>query len=182
MRILTGNIKGKNLDQPNGIRPTQNVVRKALFDVLGGVDGLSFLELFAGSGAVGLEAISRGAKELVFVEYNSECVRAIQKNIDALNLRSCTLFQKDAEAAIKSFHQEKKSFDIIFLDPPYYKDIPKNILHTLGAYDILSPDGLIVVQHVQKDTLPVALGDLTLLREKKYGKTFLSFYGKQCAK
>ncbi|HNX80630.1 MAG TPA: 16S rRNA (guanine(966)-N(2))-methyltransferase RsmD [Candidatus Omnitrophota bacterium] len=182
MRILTGINKGRNLNQPSGIRPTQNVVRKALFDILGDVEGLSFLELFAGSGAVGFEAVSRGVKDLVFVEYNSECVRAIQKNIDGLKLYSCCLYQKEAGAAIKDFHQEKRLFDIIFLDPPYYHDIPKNILHTLGAYDILSPDGLIVVQHVEKDTLPETLGDLTLLREKKYGKTFLAFYGKQCVK
>jgi 16S rRNA (guanine(966)-N(2))-methyltransferase RsmD len=178
---------------PKGIRPTQNLVRKAVFDILGDIEGLSFLELYAGSGAVGLEALSRGVKDLTFVEYNRDCALAIQKNIETLKIKNCRLYQKDAQDAIKALKRNSKTFDIIFLDPPYHNSLAtpnpigwvgvppsaaKKTLQTLSAYDILAPYGLIVAQHFKKDDLPDALGVLTLFKQKKYGDTLLSFYRK----
>ncbi|MDD5596192.1 MAG: RsmD family RNA methyltransferase, partial [Candidatus Omnitrophica bacterium] len=96
MKIISGISKGVKLTMPKGIRPTQNKVRKALFDILGDIAGLSFLELFAGSGAIGFEALSKGVGELVFVEDQRDCVLAIEKNIAALGSQSCQLYQKDA--------------------------------------------------------------------------------------
>ncbi len=202
MRITTGQYKGRVLKMPNGIRPTQDKVRKALFDILGDIEGLSFLELFAGSGAVGFEAISRGVSDLTMVEYNRDCLRAIQKNIESLEARACSVYPQEAEKAIKSLHKEKRKFDIIFLDPPYYKGIAprsrnevagysglmgdskrepltKKTLQTLEAYDILAPNGFIVVQHFKKDTLLEKIGNLAIFRQAKYGDTVLSFYRKR---
>jgi len=178
MRIITGIYKGKFIVMPKGIRPTQNVVRKAVFDILGDIEGLSFLELFAGSGAVGLEAKSRGVSELVFVESNRECILALNKNIEALKVKDCSLYPRQAEEAIKDLYKQQRKFDLVFLDPPYYQDLTKKTLQTLGACDILSPNGLIVVQHFKKDPLPDTLGDLNLLRQSKYGATLLSILGK----
>jgi len=204
MRITTGEYKGRNLKTPKGIRPTQDKVRKALFDILGDVEGLTFLELFAGSGAVSIEALSRRANKVVLVENNRNCLPVIQKNIEALKSSSATVYAQDAHRAIENFHKSRKSFDIIFLDPPYYKGkaprsgaqiaensgsmvsvvepLVKKTLQTLDAYDILTPNGLIVVEHFKKESLPDDLGVLSLFRQSKYGDTRLSFYKKKESK
>ena len=181
---------------PKGIRPTQDKVRKALFDILGDIAGLSFLELFAGSGAIGFEALSRGASEVTLVEYNRTCLLAMEKNIAALKLENCVLYPQEAERAIRRLHKECKKFDIIFLDPPYYKGtaprlrsgstassvgepLTKKTLQTLSAYDILAPNGFVVAQHFRKDGLPAENGELILIKEARYGDTLLSFYKKR---
>jgi len=188
---------------PKGIRPTQDKVRKALFDILGDIAGLSFLELFAGSGAIGFEALSRGASEVTLVEYNRTCLLAMEKNIAALKLENCVLYPQEAERAIRRLHKECKKFDIIFLDPPYPKSLvprpydklntrgsgstgnlqeqplSKKTLQTLSAYDILAPNGFVVAQHFRKDGLPAENGELILIKEARYGDTLLSFYKKR---
>ena len=176
MRIIAGKYKGKAILMPKGIRPTQDKVRKAIFDILQDIEGLSFLEIFAGSGAVGLEAISRGVKDLTLIELNRDCQLAINKNIESLKLKECELIPFEVERAIEKLSKEKRKFDIIFLDPPYYKDMVKKTLQTLSGYDILAPQGLIVVQHFKKDDLPDDLGVFSLFRTAKYGDTLLSFY------
>jgi 16S rRNA (guanine(966)-N(2))-methyltransferase RsmD len=181
MRILTGKYKGRLIKIPKGIRPTQNKARKAIFDILGDVEGLSFLELFAGSGAVGFEAISRGAREIIFVEKERRCQEEIKKNLSVLNFLSSQILGLDALEAIKRLSYQGKKFDIVFLDPPYYQGLSKKTLQKLEAYDILAPYGFIIVQHFKKDCLPDSLGVLTLLKQPRYGDTVLSFY-KKCAK
>lgn len=192
MRIITGIYKGRNLKMPEGIRPTQNVARKAIFDVIGDIEGLIFLELFAGSGAVGLEAASCGAKAVVFVENNSACVKAINDNISLVRSsgrpqaqpKDYLVIQSDANEAIKQLNRQKKSFDIVFLDPPYHKEgdgesLVKKTLQTLCAYDILPPIGLIIAQYPKRENLPEHLGVLNLLKLSVYGDTKLSFYQKK---
>ena len=202
MRIIGGRYKGRVIKLPKGIRPTQDKVRKALFDILGDIEGLSFLELFAGSGAIGFEALSRGAAGLTLVEYNRDCLSAIKKNIESLALKAPALYPQEVQGAIKALHKEEKKFDIIFLDPPYYKgkaprhctlekiagssgsreevgeSLTKKTLQILGAYDILAPNGFVVVQHFKKDGLPQESGELRLVKEARYGDTILSFYRK----
>jgi len=206
MRISTGKFKNKKLYFPRGIRPTQNLVRKAVFDILGDISGLSFLDLFAGSGAVGFEALSRGASELVLVELNRDCVDAIKKNISILGNPPCDLIHIHAQKAVKILHQRGKTFDLIFLDTPYYKikinasddpnplvpvvpdldaegqsngPLAKKILQTLEAYDILSPNGLIIVQRFKNEELPQEMPGLVLVKEAKYGDTRLSIFQKK---
>jgi 16S rRNA (guanine966-N2)-methyltransferase len=209
MRITTGIYRNRKLHVPKGIRPTQDKVRKAVFDILGDIEGLTFLELFAGSGAVGFEALSRGASALTLVELNRDSVLAIKKNIDLLNPAHCNLYHLEAEKAIKLLSLDKKSFDIIFIDPPYYKkpvpgmrlepgagesgvgsaDSPgleetkqtltKKILQRLKAYDILSPYGLIVVQHSRFEQLSEDTLNFSLIKEAKYGDTWLSIFRKK---
>ena len=178
MRITSGKYKGREIKAAKNIRPTQDNVRKAVFDILGDLEGVSFLELFAGSGAVAFEALSRGAVECVLVEYNSECLLAIRKNIASLKEAACTVYPAEVDKAIKDFYQQARRFDIIFFDPPYYQGLAKKTLQTLAAYDILTRNGFVVIQHFKKDNLPVCAGDLTLFKQKIYGDTALSFYKK----
>ncbi|MFH0854989.1 MAG: 16S rRNA (guanine(966)-N(2))-methyltransferase RsmD [Candidatus Omnitrophota bacterium] len=200
MRITTGKFKGRNICMPKGIRPTQGKVRKAIFDILGGIEGLSFLELFAGSGAVGIEAASRGAKQVVFVENNPNVLKVLSSSISRLlptvylaagQLAQYCVLPQSVESALGRFNREKKRFDIIFLDPPYHNPSgfypgkgasgapeSKKTLQTIEAYDILAPNGLIVAQHFEKDILPVELGVLSLFRQYKYGTTIISLYKK----
>ncbi len=163
---------------PKGIRPTQDKVRKALFDILGDIEGLSFLEFFAGSGAVGLEAISQGAGEVVFVENNPGCINALKNNLAYIPDITYYILNLDVREAVKKLAKDGKKFDIIFLDPPYYQDMAKKTLQTLSAYDILAPNGFIVAQHFKKDALPDTIGSLAAVKQARYGDTLLSLYKK----
>jgi len=194
MRIITGKYRGMAIAMPQGIRPTQNRIRKALFDVIGDIEGLTFLELFAGSGAVGFEARSRGCGRLVFVEHDRNCVQAIRRNIEALKFADCELFPLEAGRAIEFLKKNRQKFDLIFVDPPYYKrraagpgsgaqglaseeeSLAKKTLQTVGACDILAPNGFVIVQHFKKDNLPDRQGVLILCKQIRHGDTMLSFY------
>ena len=184
MKILGGQFKGRNFYMPKDIRPTQNLVRKAIFDVLGiNLDGLEFLELFAGSGAVGLEALSRGAKKLVLVEKEPQCIQAIEENVKLLKVNSyesgtsrCEIIQGDALMTIKLFARQQKKFDIVFIDPPYGRELAKKTLKTLEAYDILQPNCMVIIQHEEDEILPETQGRFLLFRKKNYGHTVLSMY------
>jgi 16S rRNA G966 N2-methylase RsmD len=195
MRIIAGKYKSRVFFMPRAIRPTQDKVRKALFDILGDIEGLSFLELFAGSGSVGFEAVSRGAGAVVFVENNRQCQQALERTIASLKPENCIVYPADAETAIKRFHRDNKKFDLIFLDPPYFKEkvprlrsgpaaagmsdsLAKKALQTLKAYDILAPNGFIIAQCFRKESLPPTEGDLIMFRQSRYGDTVLSFYKK----
>lgn len=186
MRITTGKFKGRNIKMPKHIRPTQNKVRKAIFDILGDIVGLSFLDLFAGSGAIGLEALSRGVGKVVFVESNKVCIRIIKYNLFTFELKhrpistlpSFMVIWQDTERALRRLEQGKERFDIIFLDPPYYQDLAKKTLKSLSLYDILAPNGIIICQHFKRDILPEEIESLRLIKQAKYGDTFLSFYKK----
>lgn len=176
MRITTGKYRNFKIYMPRGIRPTQDKVRKAVFDILGDISGLAFLELFAGSGAVGLEALSRGASELTMVESNRDSILAIKRNIELLKVPACNLYHLEAEKGVKLLFLDKKRFDIIFIDPPYHKDMAKKILQTLEGYDILAPHGLIIVQHSKAEILPANSLIFDLIKEAKYGDTWLSIF------
>lgn len=178
MRIIGGKYKGRNIVMPAGIRPTQNKVRKAIFDILGDMTDLSFLELFAGSGAVGFEAASRGAAEITLVEDNRNALKAIKNNIESFDITYCNLYSFDAKRAIQLLNKEKRRFDIIFMDPPYYIGMSKKTLQMLGGCDILAPNGLLVVQHFKKDELSDRSGGMELVKRSRYGDTLLSVYRK----
>jgi 16S rRNA (guanine(966)-N(2))-methyltransferase RsmD len=182
MRIIAGIYKGRQIKAPLGIKPTKDMVRKALFDILADVEGLSFLELFAGSGAVGLEAASRGAKEVVFLESDPGSISTIRENMAKLSISQPQLLTKDVYEGIKSFHKNKKSFDLVFLDPPYRKQEGKKTLQTIGAYDIVTPLGYVIVEHFKKDLLIERSGGLVFFKRYDYGDTSLSFYSKTKSK
>ena len=169
---------------PLGIRPTQNLVRKAVFDLLGqDLDGLEFLDLFAGSGAMGLEAYSRGAKRVALVEKERVCSQAIEQNLRLLGFdpslyesSPMQLFTSDVFVAIRQFGRFKRKFDVIFLDPPYIDELAKKTLKTLGGCDILHPNCFLVIQHEKREILPQEEGPLKLYTQRNYGATNISIY------
>ena len=178
MRITAGKYRSRLITMPEGIRPTQDKTRKAIFDILQDVEGMSFLELFAGSGAAGIEAESRGAVNVALVENNRAAQLAITKNLTSLKTQNCRLYPMETEAAIKLFAKEKRLFDIIFLDPPYHLGLAKKTLQTIASYGILAPNGFIIAEHERKDILPETLGVFSLIKKSTYGHTTLSFYKK----
>lgn len=185
MRITSGLFRSRIIKGPKHIRPTQDKVRKALFDTLGSVVvDSSFLELFAGSGAVGIEALSNGAREAVFVEKDKRCCKIIEGNLEQLGLiskerakgKDISIFAVDALKSIEIFYRKNKKFDIIFLDPPYYGDLARKTLQKVSACDILAPRGLVIVEHNKRDFIDKDTLSLTSFKQKIYGDTVLSFY------
>lgn len=184
MKIIGGYLKGRNFYMPAGIRPTQSFTRKALFDLLGqDMEGVAWLDLFAGSGAVGLEAISRRAAKVMFVEKDPKCAAVITENIglfpidpDKTGARAYELLSTDAFAAIKLLARQEKKFDVVFVDPPYGLGLAKKALKTLEAYDILQPNCTLVIQHEKGEILPEQQGRFLIFRQRNYGSTVLTIY------
>ncbi len=180
MRITSGKFKSRIIRVPKAIRPTLDNVRKAIFDILGeAVIGTNALDLFAGSGALGIEALSRGANSCVFVDNNKSSVKAIRENLEALGLTDSEeigILFADVLRGISKFSKGESKFDLIFLDPPYYKSLAKKSLSLLGSYDILTKSGVVIVEHSKHDELPSSVGELKLYRSTRYGDTCISFY------
>ena len=184
MKIIGGKFKGRNFYMPTGIRPTRNIVREAVFDILGqDLSGMTVLDLFAGSGAVGIEAASHGAQKIVMVEKDPKCVEVIEANFRLFPAGNETqgsfqyeLLQTDVFAAVKLLAVQGRKFDMIFIDPPYSRGLAKKALKTLEAYDILQPNCVVFIQHDKGEILPGQQGRIVLFRQRKYGSTYLSVY------
>jgi 16S rRNA (guanine(966)-N(2))-methyltransferase RsmD len=163
------------------IRPTQDKVRGAIFNILAArMAGASVLDLYAGSGAFGLEALSRDARRAVFVDNNPICINTIRFNLMGLGieLRRAEVIRSDAIKALKALDSSGERFDLVFMDPPYHKAIAKKCLLKINAYDILAPNNLIVVEHHKKDELVLASGLLSI-DERRYGDIVVSFFKKE---
>lgn len=182
MRIIAGRFKSRLITSPKGvyIRPTSDLVKESLFNMLGGfIIDKDALDLFSGTGNLGIEALSRGAKSCVFVDNNHRCVTAIKKNLEALGIKEdIEVISRDGFKYIKESNQKGLIFDLIFLDPPYYEGIIKKSLILLDNYNIINPSGIVVAEHYKKDDLPQPqeLINLKLYRQERYGGTILSFY------
>ncbi len=184
MKIIGGELQGRHIDMPRGvdIRPTPDRVREAIFNIVRErVPGASVLDLFAGSGALGIEAVSRGAASLFAVDKNKKCVSTIRKNIKSLSIdtgRRIDIHQQDALKAIKKLSDSKIRFDLVFLDPPYYSDWVKKCLISLSNYDILNHSSLVICEHFKKDAVPEEAGAFRRSQERRYGDTVVSIYEK----
>ena len=176
MRIIGGQAKGRKLKgvfSKEDIRPTQDRVREALFNILGDrTVGCRFLDLYAGYGAVGLEAASRGAEEVVFVEKKAGLVNLIKENIDLLGIEAKVKVYR-AEV-IKLLRKLSPSYDIIFLDPPYQKGLVWPALREILTRNLIKEDGLVITEHHCREK--VDFKGLTLFRRSSYGESQLSFY------
>ena len=181
MRIIGGEYKGRILRMPKGvaIRPTQDRVREALFNVIREcIPGSSVLDLYAGSGAFGIEALSRGASFAIFVDNNTKCIRTIKSNLSQIGIKGpvAKVIKADAYSALVKLKKSNISLDVVFLDPPYHRGLGKNSLIKLDAYDIVTPLGFVITEHFLKDDMPEEVGYLRLIKRKKYGDTILSYY------
>ena len=182
LRIIAGLYKSRRIAIPKGveIRPTQDRVRESIFNLLQNVNGMRVLELFAGSGAFGIEAISRGASHVTFVENNPRCIETIKSNLDSLQIPESgyNIIRSNA-ISIATTLRIDKPFDLVFLDPPYYKDIPKKCLIYIDACDILSPGALVVVERYKTDELPIDLKYLVQEKERMYGDKIITILRKK---
>jgi 16S rRNA (guanine966-N2)-methyltransferase len=180
-RIIGGARKGRRLKAPAGetTRPTGARVRQSLFDVLAAlIPGSRFLDAFAGSGAVGLEALSRGASKVVLVERGAAAVAAARANARALAGAggSLQIFQQDARTALVALAGQGFRFDVVFLDPPYASDLYEPLLSLLSEGPLLAEGGLVVAEHFHKRALPETIGSLARSRLLRVGDHCLSFY------
>jgi 16S rRNA (guanine(966)-N(2))-methyltransferase RsmD len=180
LRVITGIYKGRKLWSTEGmdIRPTSDMVKESLFNILGvEVQESDFLDLFGGTGGVGIEAISRGAKHVVFIDNSIKSINVLRKNLQALNIKdSIEVFNTDYRTAINKLYTNGRLFDIVFVDPPYNTGIAQNVLEQISENIILKDNGIIVVEHDLKDPMPDKVGCLNKYRDKRYGSTMLSFY------
>lgn len=179
MRIIAGAAKGRIIKAPKtGLRPLSDQAREALFNILALLVGDStFLDLFAGSGAVGLEALSRGARMAFFVERERKMVEAIRRNLDALSFNDrAEVFSLDVLSALKIFQKKGAKFDIIFLGAPYGSPDLINALEQIGGASILNLRGVVIAEHRAKTELAPKVGSLEKVRVERYGDTVFSFY------
>jgi len=183
MRIISGGYKGRRLATVKGanIRYTSDRVKESLFSILSiMVPDSKFLDIFAGSGNVGIEALSRGAESVTFVDINPVCIRTISANLEHCgidpNLPQVRLTRMGALIAIDYFRRHEIEFDIIFLDPPYIANFVEKCLLRISECNILTEDGLVIAEHDAKEDAPTDAGDLFMTRQERYGTTLLSFY------
>jgi 16S rRNA (guanine966-N2)-methyltransferase len=175
MRVISGKAKGRKLKVPktDKVRPTQDKVKEALFNILQDVRNLKILDLYAGAGAIGIEALSRGANEVVFIEQRPKLVH---ENLELTGLPGGRVYGTTVATALKVLNKHSEKFDIIFLDPPYDTDEALVTLNNISAFDILTPQGLVIAEHRMQKQLPETIGGLQRSDQRKYGQTVLSFY------
>lgn len=183
MRIITGEYKGRRVSPIKGadIRYTADHVKKSLFSILRDtIQEARFLDLYAGSGNVGIEAISRGAGFVTFVDVNPACAKTISANLARCKLSPSppriVLLNMEMSRAMAYFRRRTMQFDVIFLDPPYRLGLVEKTLKEISACGILSTDGLIIAEHDVRENAPERAGVLSVTRQKRYGTTLLSFY------
>lgn len=181
MRIIAGKYRSRLIRSPKDreVRPTKDRIREALFNIITEyINGADVLDIFAASGAFGIEAISRGAERATFIDSKKACIKTIEDNVKMLGIDGgkINLLRMDAFKAIDKLCNEGKKFDIVLLDPPYYKEIAKKCLIKLNERDILKPGCIIVVEHYKKDILSVKIGNLSSYRTACYGDIWLTFY------
>ncbi len=187
MRIIAGSCRGRRLYSPGQgkknqtIRPTTDRARESLFNILGSgkVEGARVLDLFSGTGALALEALSRGAREAVFVEKSSLALGLIKKNIALCGFSDRThVIRHDLLKGRFFLSGQKKltSYDVIFLDPPYRQKICQKIVPQLMDFNIIAKDCIIICEDASSETMPDVLAELKLFDQRRYGDTGFWFY------
>ena len=180
MRVIAGTMKGRRLVAPRGdvTRPTADQVRIALMDTLmPWLSATRFLDLFAGAGSVGVEALSRGAEHATFVERDPRAFQALQANVEALGLGEVTrCLRLDVDRALGRLAAEGQRFGIVFLDPPYEPDLVTPTLARLAEGAVLAPAAVVIAQHFTKRPPPETIGALGTFRTRRFGETTLTFF------
>lgn len=183
MRVIAGTAKGRRLFSPHGsrIRPTSDRVKEAVFSIISAVAGTfpacSVLDIFAGTGNLGIEALSRGAERAVFVDNHRDSIDLVKKNLQLTGFldRSTVVF-RDAVAALKTLEDTGNQFGLVFIDPPYYKDLQEKVLEFLSTSNLLDNDSLVIVEHSSKETIRKNFGPLQEFDGRNYGDTAVAFY------
>jgi 16S rRNA (guanine966-N2)-methyltransferase len=185
MRIIAGTYRSRILKSLKGpaLRPTSDRLRETLFNVLSdAVDGARFIDVFAGTGAVGIEALSRGAVEVVFIENHAPAAALIRRNLESLGIRSgATVLALEALRGLEKLGTKPRAgdadYDFVFVDPPYAAaDLYSQVLRILGSASLLAPGAKVIVEHRRDFELPVRAGQLERVRVLRQGDAALSFY------
>jgi 16S rRNA (guanine966-N2)-methyltransferase len=185
MRVIAGKFRSRQLKSLRGtaLRPTSDRLRETLFNVIADrVEGSRFLDVFAGTGAVGIEALSRGARDVLFIENHRPAAALIEKNLESLGLRAeARVVALDALHGLERLAEEAaakpKDYDIVFLDPPYAAaEDYRRVLAFLGASSLLSEGSMVIAEHQRKFELPEREGQLERMRVLRQGDAALSFY------
>lgn len=175
MRVITGTAKGRRLITLEGedIRPTAAKVKGAIFNSIQfDIEGRTVLDLFAGSGQLGIEALSRGAKKAFFVDLSREAVKVINDNLEHCRLKdNASVFNGDSISYLKT---TREKFDIVFIDPPYKKQLTEKALSLV--LNVLNEGGIIVCETDIKEELPDSVGEYTVTKQDTYSKTKLTIY------
>ena len=180
MRVISGKVRGLKLNTPQNedVRPTTDRVKESLFNMISPyIMESSVLDLFAGTGSLGIECLSRGAEKCVFVDISKDSIAITKSNIKKARVENESIvLNVDFKDAISKLKIQKSKFDIIFMDPPYYKNMFIDALKKIDDADLLNEDGIIVIEHDSKDEFPENIGRLDKSKAKKYGSTTLTFY------
>ena len=179
MRVITGSARGVSLQTPAGLqtRPTTDRVKENLFNIIQfDIPGAQVLDLFAGSGQLGIEALSRGAQSAVFVDQGKEAIAAVQRNLAATKLHDhAQVVQSDSFSYLQSC---RRKFDLIFLDPPYSGNFLEKAIVFISEIDILSDGGILICEgQIEKEELP-EISNLMRSRDYQYGKILITLYRK----
>ncbi len=178
MRIISGEYRGRKLETPknNDVRPTTDKVKEAMFSILMPyLEDARCLDLFAGTGGLGLEALSRGAAYCVFCDKDRSSLALVKENIKKCGAEAKSkVVQGDY---MKALERADEKFDIIIIDPPYDSGIYEKCLTSIEKLDLLSDEGIIIAEHEKNGVLPLSLGKYTKIKDKIYGKTILTLYG-----
>lgn len=185
MRIVSGSAGGLQLKVPKGhkIRPTADQVREAIFNIITSrftLEGIAILDLFAGTGALGIESLSRGAQSAVFIDASPDAQRLILENLALTRFRrQGRLIRAYANKGIRVVEEQGLQFGGVFLDPPYDEGWVDKVLRALAHSTILEPNAWVVVEHSQHETGAEAYASLLLTDRRRYGTTGVSFYQRQ---
>jgi len=191
MRVIAGTYRSRILKSLKGLalRPSSDRLRETLFNVLGSaVDGVRFIDVFAGTGAVGIEALSRGASEVVFIENHAPAATLIRRNLESLGIRTgATVVVLDALRALENLAAKHRTgqpaYDLVFVDPPYAAAQEyAQVLRFLGTTSFLSPQAKVIVEHRRNFDLPDSFGTLRRARVLRQGDATLSFYSAETAR
>lgn len=179
VRVISGSARGLKLNTPGDdrVRPTTDRVKESMFNIIQDwVYDSQVLDLFAGSGALGIEALSRGASQAVFCDNSLDSIKIIKSNIEKARVADRSqIVSGDFKRCLRDMGAKNQSFDMIFVDPPYYKGLFEEVLDTIRACKILKKDGIVIVEHDAKRPIGQVEG-LEVYKEKKYGITMLTFY------
>ena len=179
MRIISGTSRGRKLVAPrdHSLRPTSDRVKESIFNILQNeLEGKVVLDLFAGTGNLGIEALSRGAQKTIFVEKGRQALRLIERNLNQFGLKERSeILPKDVNRAIGVLKQKGESFDLILMDPPYEKGLIQKTLTKLNSDPIFHKDSIVVIEHNRREPLPRILNGWNLIRQRQIGDTIISF-------
>lgn len=180
LRVISGIAKGHKLKTIEGrtTRPTSDRVKEALFNIIADeIVDRNVLDVFAGTGSLGIEALSRGANRAVFLDKSMECCGIIKENLAHTKLADkAEVFSTDFATGIERLYRDGRKFDLIILDPPYNKNFIQETLKMLTKNDIMKDDGIIVAEHSTSDSLPGSIGRLESIDTRKYGDTMITIF------